>query len=112
MAHSHWEGGPVCRFRTKKECDEFLRWDAHFHPGVPCDMGLEPGWKPKRRADGTMSKQMETCRLEPIRKAEYMKALGVPREARDFCLACEYGGPHHGGPGCKRAAGAVERGVR
>lgn len=24
-SHSHWPGGPTCRFPTKKECDEFYR---------------------------------------------------------------------------------------
>lgn len=29
MAHSHWEGGPVCRFPTKKACeDNYANWQA------------------------------------------------------------------------------------
>lgn len=106
MAHTHRKGGPVCRFATKRECDEWAKWDAHFHPGEPCAMWLEPGWKAKRRPDGTQSKQSETCRLVNERKGEYLIALKMPITA---CLACRYGGPHHGGPGCKLTASAVER---
>ena len=24
-SHTHWDGGPVCRFPTKKECDEYVK---------------------------------------------------------------------------------------
>jgi hypothetical protein len=29
VSHTHWEGGPVCRFRTKRECeDAYADWQA------------------------------------------------------------------------------------
>ena len=98
MAHVHIAGGKPCPLPTRKECDEVARWSDHYHPGVPCEMWLKPGNK------------TQTCRLAPERKAEYLAALFAKArgEGAEGCLACEYGGPHHGGSDCKRRGTSQE----
>lgn len=92
MAATHKHGDRVCKITPKSACDLILRQDDHFHPGKECEMWLKPG------------NVKETCALEAPRKAEYMQALSLLAKGTQpsVCLACEFGGPHHVGPDCKR----------
>ena len=58
MSHTHWDGGPTCRFRTMRECNENMTQYNHGHLGRPCVKQQQPS-KSKR---GRMNKT-ETCTL-------------------------------------------------
>lgn len=65
--------------------------------------------QPSKSKRGQMNTK-ETCALEGPAKAEYLSAMSrkVKGEDLDYCIACVYGGPHHGGPDCKRRPTAAE----
>ena len=56
--HTHWDGGPECRFASKRECNEAMTQYNHGHLGHPCVKQLQPS-KSKR---GKMN-SIETCTL-------------------------------------------------
>lgn len=70
-SHTHWPPdlierlylppypvAPVCRFKTKRECDEFYTTYLHGHTGTPCVKAIQES-KTKR---GRMNK-IATCTL-------------------------------------------------
>lgn len=58
MSHTHWDGGPVCRFRTIKACDENWTQFQHGHLGYPCVKEFQPS-KSKRGKVNTI----KTCTI-------------------------------------------------
>ena len=45
--HTHWDGGPTCRFPTVKACAENWTQFNHGHLGYPCQKEYQPS-KSKR----------------------------------------------------------------
>lgn len=98
MSHSHWDGGPTCRFKTKKACDENFTQYQHGHLGRPCVKEFQPS-KSKRGKVNTIA----TCTI--VDRPEHGESFAAnlqrqieaaPQEWRDAAQA--YNDEHaHGG---------------
>lgn len=43
MSHTHWDGGPACRFKTKRECEEnFANWQADQQVALAAKVAQRP----------------------------------------------------------------------
>lgn len=73
--HGPEQGRPVCRFPTKKACDENFTQYQHGHLGTPCVKQQQPS-KSKR---GQMNKT-ETCVLVTRPERGESFAAGLARQ--------------------------------
>jgi hypothetical protein len=69
MPHTHWpdKKGPVCKFRTKKECDEaYVNWQAHEQVRLAASVVAQGGAKAHSKSKAVFSQVVQMLAGERV----------------------------------------------